>query len=173
MAPRINSGQPLGSVHTVPEVGSIVNSQLSSFDETIASQSSCPLPLSPELHRPLKANPFPGEITPATSFSDPSSQELPAGNLDKVHHSQSRTEAQPDSRTRPLSSGSQCSTSPSRRSPTLLDDHKVSNKRMANGEVKHAEHHLSSPVEQQGHTRNTSASRSSQIGEASLADFGI
>lgn len=160
MAPPLESEQELGSVHTIREVDSMVNSQSSSVDETIASQSSRPLPLSQEIRRLPHADPFTGENTPATSFSNPSSQDPPT------------TEVQPDFRPRPLSSGRQYSRSPPRRSPTLLDDGKIPNKRMANGEVKHVEQTLSSPVEQQGHSRNTSAvSRSSQIGEASLAGF--
>ena len=155
MTSSLISDQELASVHPIRAVDSMVNSQSSSFDETIASQSSRPLPLSQEIHRLPNADPSPGENTPATSLSNPSSQD-PA------------TEVQPEVRTRPLSSGRQYSRSPTHHSPTLLDDGKIPTKRMANGEVKHAEQNLPSPVEQHGHTRNTSAvSRSSQIGEAS------
>lgn len=159
-----SAGQP-GS-----EIDSMADSQSSSFDESTTSQNSRrPLPLSPDVLRLSQTNHPPGETTPSTSFSNPSSQDLPAGDPSNFRKLPAlRTKGQLDIRAESLSSDRQDSVSPPNRSPTPQDDRKVSNKRMANGEVKHAAQNVpKSPVAQQGHSRNASvASRGSQIGEA-------
>lgn len=155
------------------EADSMADSQ-SSFDESTASQNSRPLHPSPDALRLSHTNYPLGESTPSTSFSNPSSQDPLAEDLNHFHENPAlRTEGQPDLQAEPLSSVRALSKSPQNRSPTPQDDHKVSNKRMANGEVKNAAQNVPrSPVDQQGHHRNTSiASRGSQIGEANSPLF--
>lgn len=150
------------------EVDSMADSQ-SSFDESTTSQNSRPFPLSPDVLRLSQTNHPPGETTPSTSFSNPSSQDPLAGDPSNFRNLPAlRTKGQPDLRAESLSSDRQDSISPPNPSPTPQDDRKVSNKRMANGEAKHAaQNDPKSPMIQQGHSRNASvASRGSQIGEA-------
>lgn len=151
----------------------MADSQSSSFDESTVSQNSRPLP-SPDAFRLSQTNHALGETTPSTSFSDPSSQDPLVGDLMNLHNLPAlRTEGQSDVRAEPFSSGSPRSKSPPNRSPTPQDDRKVSNKRMANGEIKDAAQNIPrSPADLQGHPRNTSiASRGSQIGEANSPVF--
>lgn len=152
----------------------MADSQSSSFDESTASQHSRPLPPSSDALRLSEPNHPPGETTPSTSCSNPSSQDPLAGDSINSHGLPPlRTERQPDLRAEALSPGKPRSKSPPNRSPTPQDDRKVSNKRMANGEVKHKAQNFSrSPVDRQEHSRNTSiASRGSEIGEANSPVF--
>lgn len=143
----------------------MADSQSSSFDESTASQNSRPVPPSSNA-RLSQTNPPPGEITPLTSFSNPSSQDPLAGDALNSHDFPTlRTEGQSDLRAESPSSGRPHSNSPPNDAPTPQDDCKVSQKRMANGEVKRAAKKVSkSLVDHQ-------ASRSSQIGEANSPVF--
>lgn len=157
----------------VSEANSMADSQ-SSLDESTASQNSRPLHQSSDALRLPHTNCLLGESTPSTSFSNPSSQDPLAEDLISFHDpSTLRTEGQPDLQAEPLSSVRPLSKSPRNRSPPLQDDHKISNKRLANGDVKDAAQNVPrSPVDQQGHHRNTSiAFRGSQIGEANSPLF--
>lgn len=148
----------------------MADSQSSSFDESTASQNSGPLAPSSDVLRLSQTNHPPSQTTPSTSFSNPSSQDPPVGDPINFHDlSALRTKGQHDLRAEPLSWSMPHSESPPNRSPTPQDDRKASNKRMANGEVKHAAQNTqNSPVNQERHPRNTSfASRGSQIGELS------
>lgn len=152
----------------------MADSRSSSFDESTASQNSGPLAPSSDVLRLSQANHPPSQTTPSTSFSNPSSQDPAVGDsINSRDLSALRTKGQHDLRAEPLSWSRPHSESPPNRSPTPQDDRKASNKRMANGEVKHmAQNTQNSPVNQEGRPRNTSsASRGGQIGEANSPVF--
>lgn len=144
----------------------IPNSESSSFTESVSRYR----PFSPSM-QPSKANNPPGEITPSTSFSAPSSQELPPENPETLsgHVPVQQAEGQTHVRVSPIPSDvgypPQTPTSPA---SVLPEARKVPNKRMANGEVKKAMQSPLSPVGQQMRSNKTSVtSRNVQISEAS------
>lgn len=144
----------------------IPNSESSSFTESVSRYR----PLSP-IMQPSKANNPPGEITPSTSFSAPSSQELPLENPETLsgHVPVQQAEGQTHVRVSPIPSDvgypPQTPTSPA---SVLPEARKVPNKRMANGEVKKAMQSSLSLVGQQMRSNKSSVtSRNVQISEAS------
>lgn len=145
----------------------VPNSEASSFTESI----SRPRPVSPNM-QPSKANNPPGEITPSTSFSAPSSQELPPGKPETLsgHVPVQQPEGQTHVRVSPLPSDvAYTSQSPIAPASVQPEARKVPNKRMANGEVKQATQSPLSPIGPQLPSNNSSAtSRNIQISEASF-----
>lgn len=144
-------------------MASIPNSESSSFTESV----SRPRPISPNMQQSKANNPL-GEVTPSTSFSAPSSQELPpekpetlSGHV-PVQQPEGQTHALPsDVAYPPQSPVTPASVQPEAR--------KVPSKRMANGEVKQATQSPLSPIGQQMRSNNSSATnRNIQISEASF-----
>lgn len=142
------------------------NSGSSSFTESISRHR----PFSP-IMQPSKANNPPEEITPSTSFSAPSSQELAPENPETLsgHVPVQQAEGQTHIRVSPIPSDI-CYPSESPTSPASVrpEARKVPNKRMANGEVKNAPQSPLSPIGQQMRSNKSSVtSRNVQISEAS------
>lgn len=141
----------------------IPNSESSSFTESVSRHR----PFSP-IMRPSKTNNTPGEITPPTSFSAPSSQELRPDKPETLaeHVPVQQPEGQTHVRVSPIPSDvgypPQSPISPASVRP---EARKVPNKRMANGEVKRATQSLL------GHqirsNKSSVTSRNIQISEAS------
>ena len=156
------------------EVEPMSDSQSSSFDESTASQNSRPFPPSSEVLRLSQTKQPPSQTTPSTSCSDPSSQDPLLGDPINLHEqSELGIKGQARLRAEPLSWDSPNSNPPLNRSPKSQVDRKESNKRMANGDVKHAAQNIQrSPVNHQRDSQNTrTASRGSQIGEANYPVF--
>lgn len=142
----------------------IPNSESSSFTESVSRYR----PLSP-IMQPSRATNPPGEITPSTSFSAPSSQELPPENPETLSGHVPVQQPETHVRVSPIPSDvgypPQTPTSPASVRP---EARKVPNKRMANGEVKKATQSPLSPIGQQMRSNKSGVtSRNVQISEAS------
>lgn len=146
---------------------SIPNSESSSFTGAI----SRPRPVSPNMQTSKANNPA-GQITPSTSFSAPSSQDLPPGKpeIPSGHVPVQQPEGQTHIRVSPLPSDvAYTPQSPITPVSVQPEARKVPNKRMANGEVKQATQSPLSPIGPQMRSSNSSAtSRNIQISEASF-----
>lgn len=144
----------------------IPNSESSSFTESVSRYR----PLSP-IRQPSKGNNPPGEITPPTSFSALSSQELPPENPETLsgHVPVQQPEGQTHVRVSPLPSDvSYPPQSPISPASVQPEERKVPNKRMANGEIKKAtQSPLSSIGEQIRSNKSSGTTRNIQISEAS------
>lgn len=144
----------------------IPNSESSSFTEPVSRHR----PFSP-IMRPSKANNSRGEITPSTSFSAPSSQELPPEKPETLsgHVPVQQPEGRTHVRVSPIPSDiGYPPQSPISLASVRPEACKVPNKRMANGEVKKATQGLLSPIGQQIRSNKSSVtSRNVQISEAS------
>ena len=158
-------GQELDATAHLSEIP-LANSQESSFNDSVPSQSSPPRPMSSIQYQLSRGNYSARQITPSTSSSDPSSQGRSAERLKENLSAEddvpdySRPELQDGQNERPqnfYTSGSD-------------GEHIHSQKRMADGQVKHASSSLPmSPVEVgRPHGRSDGGSvtsKSSQMGE--------
>lgn len=159
---RVSSYMVMPAYVRSDNMASIPNSE-SSFTESI----SRPRPVSPNMQS-SKANYPPGEITPSTSFSAPSSQELLPERPETLsrHILVQQPEGQTHVRVSPLPSD--LALTPQSPIPAS-EARKVPNKRMANGEVKQATQSPLSPIGSQMRSNNSSVtSRNIQISEASF-----
>lgn len=150
------------------------NSHASSFDESLASQSSTQeLPFT-AVTQQSKTTSSQDINTPPTTTSNLSSQESPAQELRGSPYRPSALppRADPAARLRPLSVDVNGVHQPYTYPAPLVNSGNISNKRLANGEIKHGEKSRSnSPTnpERYGHSRSTSVnSKDSPIREVSF-----
>ena len=156
------------------ETESAPNSHASSFDGSLASQSSTREPSSVEVTQQSKTTSSQDINTPPTTVSNFSSQESTAHELRGSPYRPSALPAGADSvaRLHPLSDD----VNGARQQHTFLTplgtSGNISNKRLANGEIKHGEKSRSvSPTnpERYGHSRGTSLNaKDSPMSEVSL-----
>jgi len=160
-------GQERDATAQLSDPSSVTNSQVSSFEDSVASQASPQRPMSSDKPQSSAAGYSTRQITPSTSLSDPSSQERAADRLREIltaddydAHGQRRLVSHHAPNVRPRSLYTR----------GLNGEHTHAQKRTADGQVKAADPDVpTSPVDisrSRGHTKNDSAtSQSSQIGE--------
>lgn len=151
------------------------NSNASSFDGSLASQTSTREPSSIKVTQPSKNTSSQDINTPPTTASNFSSQESQAHELRGSPYRPSALPPRADSgaRLRRLSVDVNGAQKPIAYLATIGSSGNISNKRLVNGEIKHGEKSRSSSPknpERYGHSRGTSLnSKDSPVGDVSFS----